>query len=117
MAGVAGIDVPIFKINELTPQYKLGPLGYSFGVNPNGFLVFHPGLWLDASYFDDPIHVDFADIEGETDELKRLRDSLIEATTSVAQMRVEEALEMEARVPLDIKKKYFYVKIDEPDFT
>ncbi|CAG0883373.1 unnamed protein product [Darwinula stevensoni] len=41
LLGVAGIDVPIEEIQELTPRYKLGVNGYVFMVTNNGYVLFH----------------------------------------------------------------------------
>ncbi len=43
LAGVVGVDIPVSLLEDTYPRAKLGPLGYAFGVNRNGLLVFHPG--------------------------------------------------------------------------
>ena len=62
---MVGVDIPVSLFEEMSPNSQLGPLGYTFGLNQNGFLVFHPSLWMDANFLEDPAHIDIADIEGE----------------------------------------------------
>ncbi|RWS06199.1 voltage-dependent calcium channel subunit alpha-2/delta-3-like protein 2, partial [Dinothrombium tinctorium] len=42
--GVAGVDVPIREIVRYTPAFKLGVNGYSFAINNNGHILYHPDL-------------------------------------------------------------------------
>jgi Cache domain len=44
LLGVAGADVPIEEIQKVIPRHKLGPNGYSFIVDNNGRLLYHPDL-------------------------------------------------------------------------
>jgi voltage-dependent calcium channel alpha-2/delta-1/voltage-dependent calcium channel alpha-2/delta-2 len=70
LVGIVGIDIPISRFETFAPREQLGPLGYSFGVNTNGFLIFHPSLdYLVQNYLEDPSHNDFTEIEGDTDSL------------------------------------------------
>ena len=56
MAGVVGIDIPVSRFEAFAPKSHLGPLGYPFAINTNGFLIFHPNLWMIANYLEDPAH-------------------------------------------------------------
>ncbi|KAF6216261.1 hypothetical protein GE061_000601 [Apolygus lucorum] len=44
LLGVVGTDIPIQMIKKLLPPYKLGVNGYSFIVNNNGHILYHPDL-------------------------------------------------------------------------
>lgn len=44
LLGVVGTDVPIEEIQKVIPRHKLGPNGYSFIVDNNGRLLYHPDL-------------------------------------------------------------------------
>jgi len=51
--GLVAIDIPVFVFKAMTPRSKLGPLGYSFGLNSNGFTIWHPELFAVANYLED----------------------------------------------------------------
>lgn len=44
LLGVVGTDVPIEEIQKMVPQHKLGVNGYSFIIDNNGRVVYHPDL-------------------------------------------------------------------------
>ncbi|XP_034941199.1 voltage-dependent calcium channel subunit alpha-2/delta-4 isoform X2 [Chelonus insularis] len=44
LLGIVGTDVPIEEVQKLVPPYKLGVNGYSFIVDNNGRVLYHPDL-------------------------------------------------------------------------
>ncbi|GIY29669.1 hypothetical protein CEXT_556551 [Caerostris extrusa] len=65
MVGVMKIDISLQKMLDFEPSYEMGPAGYSFGINQNGYVVLHPDLKTEFEYTDDPPHLDFLDVEIE----------------------------------------------------
>ncbi len=122
LAGVVGIDIPISNFEALTPQSALGPLGYTFGVNSNGFLLFHPKMWALANYLEDPSHNDLEDLEGDVEEIKALRMAMVDmaATGNPAQiqkMRVNTSVILNLGHSLQIEVDYFFAPVDDKAFA
>uniref|UniRef100_A0A8C1BCR4 Calcium channel, voltage-dependent, alpha 2/delta subunit 1a n=1 Tax=Cyprinus carpio carpio TaxID=630221 RepID=A0A8C1BCR4_CYPCA len=77
--GVMAVDVSLDDIKRLTPHYTLGPNGYYFAIDPNGYVLLHPNLHdslvnISAHKYGDlksqePVTLDFLDAELE-DEMK-----------------------------------------------
>lgn len=50
LLGVVGTDIPTSDLEDLYPKHFLGPFGYPYAINNNGFIVFHPQLHHHMSY-------------------------------------------------------------------
>lgn len=61
--GVMGVDIALSEIKELTPRYKLGANGYTFAIDPNGYVLLHPNLQPKIINFREPVTLDFLDAE------------------------------------------------------
>ncbi|GBM54531.1 Voltage-dependent calcium channel subunit alpha-2/delta-2, partial [Araneus ventricosus] len=82
MVGVMKIDVSLRKMLDYEPSYEMGPASYSFGINTNGYVVFHPDLKTDFEFIDDPPHLDFLDVEIENPAKVDLRKVMVNSETS-----------------------------------
>ncbi|XP_069763976.1 voltage-dependent calcium channel subunit alpha-2/delta-1 isoform X10 [Narcine bancroftii] len=71
--GVMGIDVSLADVKRLTPRYTLGPNGYYFAIDPNGYVLLHPNLQP-----KEPVTLDFLDAELENEIKVEIRHSMIE---------------------------------------
>ncbi|KAL2102162.1 hypothetical protein ACEWY4_001330 [Coilia grayii] len=67
--GVMAVDVSLDDIKKLTPHFSLGPNGYYFAIDPNGYVLLHPNLKPEKKSFQEPLTLDFLDAEIE-DEIK-----------------------------------------------
>ncbi|XP_059090756.1 voltage-dependent calcium channel subunit alpha-2/delta-2-like isoform X2 [Tigriopus californicus] len=118
LAGVVGIDIPTTKFEEMTPFHKLGPNGYSFGINQNGFLVFHPFLWMNVNFLEEPTHIDMADVEGSSQDVDELREAMINQPAQAQMKEITNPMDLEDRYPLvGITKEYHYLTVGDSSFT
>uniref|UniRef100_A0A8C9VRH0 Calcium voltage-gated channel auxiliary subunit alpha2delta 1 n=1 Tax=Scleropages formosus TaxID=113540 RepID=A0A8C9VRH0_SCLFO len=65
--GVMAIDVSLEDIKRLTPRFTLGPNGYYFAIDPNGYVLLHPNLQPKIAKFQEPVTLDFLDAELENE--------------------------------------------------
>uniref|UniRef100_A0A7N6FCL0 VWFA domain-containing protein n=1 Tax=Anabas testudineus TaxID=64144 RepID=A0A7N6FCL0_ANATE len=65
--GVMAIDVSLLDIKKLTPRFTIGPNGYYFAIDPNGYVLLHPNLQPKNPKFQEPVTLDFLDAELEND--------------------------------------------------
>lgn len=122
MAGVVGIDIPVSRFEAFAPRSQLGPLGYTFGLNTNGFLIFHPNLWMISNYLEDPAHNDLEDIEGSSDEIRQLRKEMIDMAadqvkTGVRKISMTSAVILNLGHSASIEMDYFYAPIVKTSFA
>uniref|UniRef100_A0A8C8GQ19 Calcium voltage-gated channel auxiliary subunit alpha2delta 1 n=1 Tax=Oncorhynchus tshawytscha TaxID=74940 RepID=A0A8C8GQ19_ONCTS len=76
--GVMGIDVSLDDIKKLTPRYTIGPNGYYFAIDPNGYVLLHPNLQPKNPKFQEPVTLDFLDAELENDIKVQIRRMMID---------------------------------------
>uniref|UniRef100_A0A8C7RFZ2 Calcium voltage-gated channel auxiliary subunit alpha2delta 1 n=1 Tax=Oncorhynchus mykiss TaxID=8022 RepID=A0A8C7RFZ2_ONCMY len=75
---VMGIDVSLDDIKKLTPRYTIGPNGYYFAIDPNGYVLLHPNLQPKNPKFQEPVTLDFLDAELENDIKVQIRRMMID---------------------------------------
>merc|ERR1719342_1636817 len=129
LLGVAGTDVPIAEIEKLIPPYKLGVNGYSFAVNNNGYILYHPDLRPMFQEILKPNYnsVDFAEVElvynPKHDEpryndstLFMMRKDMVDQKEGMGTMRVKVHMDDMKRVTVR-EQDYFYYNISNTPFT
>uniref|UniRef100_A0A673AWM1 Calcium voltage-gated channel auxiliary subunit alpha2delta 1 n=1 Tax=Sphaeramia orbicularis TaxID=375764 RepID=A0A673AWM1_9TELE len=79
--GVMGIDVSLHDIKKLTPRFTIGPNGYYFAIDPNGYVLLHPNLQPKNPKFQEPVTLDFLDAELENDIKVEIRRMMIDGET------------------------------------
>ncbi|XP_036388834.1 voltage-dependent calcium channel subunit alpha-2/delta-2a isoform X2 [Megalops cyprinoides] len=76
--GVMGVDIALNEIQKLTPRYKLGANGYTFAIDPNGYVLLHPNLRPKIINFREPVTLDFLDAELEDSAKEEIRRLMID---------------------------------------
>ena len=124
MAGVVGIDIPISRFESFAPRNQLGPLGYTFGINANGFLIFHPNLLAISNYLEDPAHNDLEDIEGDAEEISKLRKAMIddatkdeESSQKVEKVTIKTSIILNEGHSKTVELDYYYTPIPKTRFS
>ncbi|XP_076588532.1 voltage-dependent calcium channel subunit alpha-2/delta-1 [Chaetodon auriga] len=94
--GVMGIDVSLDDIKKLTPRFTIGPNGYYFAIDPNGYVLLHPNLQpkkrirnrklrlnnkYAVTFHEEPVTLDFLDAELENDIKVEIRRMMIDGET------------------------------------
>jgi len=129
LLGVAGTDVPIAEIEKLIPPYKLGVNGYSFAINNNGYILYHPDLRPMFQEILKPNYnsVDLAEVELIHDPahpeprwndstLYNMRKNMVDQLEGEEQMMVKVHLDDMKRVTIR-QQDYFYHTISNTPFT
>ncbi|XP_059617030.1 voltage-dependent calcium channel subunit alpha-2/delta-3 isoform X2 [Phlebotomus argentipes] len=137
LLGVVGTDVPIEEIQKMIPQHKLGVNGYSFIVDNNGRILYHPDLrpLSDGSQYNRRLKpkytsVDLTEVElpeidtsgnGEresenTNLLLDMRQELVSQKEGESEFEVLQHLDIMKRISLR-SLRYFYGPIDGTPFS
>lgn len=129
LLGVAGTDVPIAEIEKLIPPYKLGVNGYSFAINNNGYILYHPDLRPMFQEILKPNYnsVDLTEVElvhdPDHDEprhndstLYRLRKEMVDQGYGEEYLKVKVHMDGMKRVTIK-DQEYYYHNISNTPFT
>ncbi|XP_043216058.1 voltage-dependent calcium channel subunit alpha-2/delta-3-like isoform X3 [Amphibalanus amphitrite] len=133
LLGVAGTDVPLSDIQKHAPPYRLGVNGYSFIIDNNGYILYHPDMR--------PVHreatkqfqeilkptyktVDLAEVEiVDVDQprfnhskLFELRKGMIDGSKAQHSIQVRQHLDNMKRV-IKRRQKYFYTPLRPTPFS
>ncbi|XP_059488918.1 voltage-dependent calcium channel subunit alpha-2/delta-2-like isoform X2 [Neocloeon triangulifer] len=77
LVGVMGVDVALSEIESQYSKQIVGPLGYGFAINQNGFVVFHPRLQDQLAFMEEPSDLDILELEGHKLDSVTVRDAMV----------------------------------------
>nr|XP_023023561.1 voltage-dependent calcium channel subunit alpha-2/delta-3 [Leptinotarsa decemlineata] len=130
--GVVGTDVSIDQIGKLVPPYKLGVNGYSFIVNNNGHVLYHPDLRPveNNDLYEDTLEPKYISVDLTEVELVENENGPRENHTSLLDLRHDMIDQKEGETEISVKvhydnmrrvttrrNKYFYNPIEGTPFS
>ncbi|XP_052456245.1 voltage-dependent calcium channel subunit alpha-2/delta-2-like isoform X1 [Carassius gibelio] len=114
--GVMGVDIALNEIKELTPRYKLGANGYTFAIDPNGYVLLHPNLQPKIINFREPVTLDFLDAELPDRNKEEIRRQMIDGR--VGQRRIKTLVKsVDERYIDEVQRTYIWSPVEGTDYS
>uniref|UniRef100_A0A8C6MGD2 Calcium voltage-gated channel auxiliary subunit alpha2delta 4 n=1 Tax=Nothobranchius furzeri TaxID=105023 RepID=A0A8C6MGD2_NOTFU len=121
LLGVVGTDIPLMEVMKLAPRYMLGPHGYAFLINNNGYILAHPDLrplYKDGKKLKPKPNynsVDLSEVEWEDKDVQ-LRTAMVRGETGSITLDIRASVDKGKR-PIYLVNNYFFTDIDETPFS
>uniref|UniRef100_A0A8C1CHY1 Calcium channel, voltage-dependent, alpha 2/delta subunit 2a n=1 Tax=Cyprinus carpio carpio TaxID=630221 RepID=A0A8C1CHY1_CYPCA len=114
--GVMGVDIALNEIKELTPRYKLGANGYTFAIDPNGYVLLHPNLQPKIINFREPVTLDFLDAELPDRSKEEIRRQMIDG--KAGQRRIRTLVKsVDERYIDEVQRTYIWSPVEGTDYS
>ncbi|XP_017563898.1 voltage-dependent calcium channel subunit alpha-2/delta-2a isoform X1 [Pygocentrus nattereri] len=114
--GVMGVDVALSEIQQLTPRYKLGANGYTFAIDPNGYVLLHPNLQPKIINFREPVTLDFLDAELADSNKEEIRRQMIDGRPG--QKKIKTLVKSADKRYIDqVMRTYIWTPVDGTDYS
>ncbi|KAK3557123.1 hypothetical protein QTP70_024638 [Hemibagrus guttatus] len=114
--GVMGVDVALSEIKQLTPRYKLGANGYTFAIDPNGYVLLHPNLQPKIINFREPVTLDFLDAELPDTSKEEIRRLMIDGKPSHRKIKTL-VKSVDKRYIDQVTRTYTWAPVDGTDYS
>ncbi|XP_050313474.1 voltage-dependent calcium channel subunit alpha-2/delta-4 [Anthonomus grandis grandis] len=130
--GVVGTDVSVDQIKKLVPPYKLGVNGYSFIVDNNGHVLYHPNLKAlkNSDQYEQTLKPQYLSVDLSEVELIENESGPRENHSALLDLRQDMINQKEGETELTLKVhydemrrvttrryKYFYNRIEGTPFS
>ncbi|KAM3878503.1 voltage-dependent calcium channel subunit alpha-2/delta-2a [Diretmus argenteus] len=114
--GVMGVDIAINEIKKKTPTYRLGANGYTFAIDPNGYVLLHPNLQPKIINFREPVTLDFLDAELEDKNKEEIRRQMIDGRPG--QMKIKTLIKsVDERYIDEAIRTYTWTPVEGTDYS
>ncbi|XP_056292352.1 voltage-dependent calcium channel subunit alpha-2/delta-2a isoform X3 [Pseudoliparis swirei] len=114
--GVMGVDIAINEIKRKTPTYRLGANGYTFAIDPNGYVLLHPNLQLKVNNFRESVTLDFLDAELEDSNKEEIRRQMIDGKPG--QKKIKTLIKsVDERYIDEAMRTYTWTPVDGTDYS
>ncbi|XP_035238903.1 voltage-dependent calcium channel subunit alpha-2/delta-2a isoform X3 [Anguilla rostrata] len=114
--GVMGVDIALSEIKRLTPRYKLGANGYTFAIDPNGYVLLHPNLQPKIINFREPVTLDFLDAELEDEHKEEIRRQMINGKSGKKTIRTL-IKSVDERYIDEAVRTYYWAPVNGTDYS
>lgn len=116
LVGVAGVDIPVSAMVDFTPWESMGSHGYSFAIDRNGYVLFHPYVHRHVRIFvEDPPDIDVMYAEAPSARLEDLRKDMIDGKRG--EHLISSHLVLDNRYSMPLKLKYYFTPVSESTFS
>ncbi|CAF1990161.1 unnamed protein product [Rotaria magnacalcarata] len=127
LLGAVGVDIPVKLLQEFSPKYRLGVHGYSFMINHNGYLMFHPDLrpvlgpYRKQNYHS--IDLDMVEIPYNLmkfvhplpdSKIQKIRKDMVLSIANQRSARVKKHLDDMRRIEV-VEQNYFYATLGDKE--
>lgn len=114
--GVMGVDIAVSEIKKKTPTYRLGANGYTFAIDPNGYVLLHPNLRPKIINFREPVTLDFLDAELEDNNKEEIRRQMIDGKSG--QRKIKTLIKsVDERYIDEAMRTYTWTPVDGTDYS
>ncbi|XP_068172505.1 voltage-dependent calcium channel subunit alpha-2/delta-2a isoform X1 [Antennarius striatus] len=114
--GVMGVDIAIHEIKKKTPTYRLGANGYTFAIDPNGYVLLHPNLRPKIINFREPVTLDFLDAELEDSNKEEIRRLMIDGKSG--QRKIKTLIKsVDERYIDEAMRTYTWTPVEGTDYS
>ncbi|KAM7005682.1 voltage-dependent calcium channel subunit alpha-2/delta-2a isoform 2-T2 [Tautogolabrus adspersus] len=114
--GVMGVDIAINEIKKKTPTYRLGANGYTFAIDPNGYVLLHPNLRPKIFNFREPVILDILDAELEDINKEEIRRQMIDGKSGQKKIRTL-IKSVDERYIDEAMRTYTWTPVDGTDYS